>query len=196
MRNFANVLGIYVGSDGDATKALYADLEQLGPAGVVAINLFRACKASERAKVYRSGARGRGSYRAMAYDKKQWSMEQLCRALAAWTKNPVLWGWGIDRRLKGRGAPHYHVLYVDLPTGQVSFHTADRCSGPDYAGEWDGTVKQSPARICRWIDHLFNPGSPASSDVIPPRSESVDAPSDQSDATWRRVVADLFEDGS
>ncbi|MFB3828940.1 MAG: hypothetical protein ACE15B_19395 [Bryobacteraceae bacterium] len=33
---------------------------------------------------------------------------------------------------------HSWVLYVDLPPGQVSFHTAQRLTGPDYAGDWDG----------------------------------------------------------
>jgi hypothetical protein len=43
---------IYHGSNGALTVDLYARLEALGPAGIVAMNLFRAAKASERAKVY------------------------------------------------------------------------------------------------------------------------------------------------
>jgi hypothetical protein len=69
-------LEIYAGSDGEATKRLYAELEALGLVGVIAMNLFRACKASARAKVYRGGG-----YRGMAYDKKQWSIGQLVEAL-------------------------------------------------------------------------------------------------------------------
>jgi hypothetical protein len=70
------VLAVYEGSDGDATKALYAELEQLGPLGVVAAFLLRAQKNSARAKVYR-GRR----YRGAAYDRKQWAMDELATAL-------------------------------------------------------------------------------------------------------------------
>src|ERR1700676_464322 len=64
MTDLATILSIYAGSNGDATKALYASLEKRGPVGLIALNLFRACKASERAKIYR----GR-SYKGAAYDK-------------------------------------------------------------------------------------------------------------------------------
>ena len=59
-------LDVYRASDGEATKRLYVELELLGPAGVIALNLFRACKNSERAKAYRGG-NGHGSYRSQAY---------------------------------------------------------------------------------------------------------------------------------
>ena len=39
----------------------------------------------------------------------------------------------------------------DLPTGQVSFHTAARGGGPEYAGDWDGVRDVAPMRIARWI---------------------------------------------
>jgi hypothetical protein len=155
MTDLATILRVYQGSDGEATKALYTRLGAFGPAGMVAVNLFRACKASERAKVYRGGG-----YRGMAYDKKDWSLGNLCKALAAWTVQPdypmqLRWGWGIDARLQERGDPHHHVLYVDLPTGQVSFHTDRRGAGPDYPGSWDGMPRQSAERICRWCAQLF-----------------------------------------
>lgn len=87
---------VYYGSNGEATAALYARLEKLGPVGIVALNLMRACKASERAKKYRGG-NGRSSYRAMAYDKKQWSMDNLCRELVIHGDTLGLdWGWGIE----------------------------------------------------------------------------------------------------
>jgi hypothetical protein len=38
----AAVAAIYSGSNGDDTKALYAKMSAKGPAGTVAINLFRA----------------------------------------------------------------------------------------------------------------------------------------------------------
>lgn len=150
------VLRTYQGSDGEATKALYEVLNGLGPIGTVAVNLFRACKSSERAKVYRGGERGRGSYRRMAYDRKQWSLDNLCATLAADADQfGIRWGWGIDLVLRDRDDPHHHVLYVDLPTGQVSFHSGVRGNGPDYPGQWDGQPGQSAGRICAWISRLI-----------------------------------------
>src|ERR1051326_1718916 len=69
---------IYAGSDGAATRAYYPQLETRGSIGAIAMNLFRAQKCSSRAKVYRGGIRGKASYKSMAYDKKAWSMQQLC----------------------------------------------------------------------------------------------------------------------
>jgi hypothetical protein len=140
------VLEIYEGSDGDATRALYAELEKLGPIGLVAVNVFRAQKNSSRAKVYRGGLRGKGSFRGMAYDRKQWAIENLAKILSSHAEEcRIVWGWGVDEKQE------YHkvVLYVDLPTGQVSFHTNIRGAGPDYPGKWDGVVQVAPARVCR-----------------------------------------------
>ena len=144
--NAIEILAVYQGSDGEATKTLYAKLLACGYAGVVAMNLFRACKASERAKVYR-GSR----YRGAAYDKKSWSIGNLCAALAERPLSPAItWGWAIDERARSEGSPHHHVIYIDVPTGQVSFHNGERGAGPGYAGEWDGAHKTAPDRICRW----------------------------------------------
>jgi hypothetical protein len=155
--DFAQVLAVYTGSDGDATKALYARLGAFGPAGAIAVELFRTQKASARAKVYRGGERGRGSYRRMAYDRKGWAMDNLVAALGEHGHRlGIGWGWGEDPARD----PHRHVLYVDLPTGQVSFHSAARRSGPDYAKSWDGQRGAVPSRICRWIADLFAAGEP------------------------------------
>lgn len=142
------VLRVYHGSDGDATTALYERLWRLGPAGAIAVNLFRACKNSARAKVYRGGG-----YRGAAYDRKQWAMDNLDKTL--WQHAGALdlrWGWGEDEKQ----TYHRWVLYVDLPTGQVSFHTKDRGTGPDYPAKWDGAVDASAGRICRWCAQLLS----------------------------------------
>jgi hypothetical protein len=150
---FAEAAEAYRGSDGDATHALYARLGQHGPAGVVAVNLFRAQKASERAKVYRGGARGRGSFRAMAYDRKGWAIGNLCTTLATHAGAlGIVWGWGFDPDQP----VHRLVLYVDLPSGQVSFHAAERGPGPDYPASWDGVPAISPQRILTWIGRLLD----------------------------------------
>jgi len=143
-----DVYEIYQGSNGDATKALCAHLASLGPEGAIAVELFRAQKASARAKVYRGGERGRGSYRSMAYERKGWALGNLCSALARDAAEiGIVWGWGVD----AKEAVHRHVLYVELPTGQVSFHSGERYAGPDYAGEWDGVRGASADRMLRWV---------------------------------------------
>ena len=52
-------------------------------------------------------------------------------------------GDGVYRRPR----PPMWVLYLDLPTGQVSFHAPARGPGPDYPGEWDGQLGATPQRI-------------------------------------------------
>lgn len=148
--NLPHVLRVYQGSDGDATKALFEELGRVGVAGALAVNLFRACKNSERAKVYR-GRR----YRGAAYDRKQWAMDNLTHALAAFSGPTIAWGWGIDEKQP----VHRHVLYVELPTGQVSFHTEHRGKGPDYGKPWDGVPNVSADRILRWCARLLD-GTP------------------------------------
>lgn len=149
--DIAEVLRIYQGSNGDTTRALYAELETKGPIGTIAVNLFRACKTSERAKQYRGGG-----YRGKAYDTKQWAMGNLCSALTAHGEAlGIGWGWGVDEKQEY----HRHVLYVDLPTGQVSFHTASRGTGPDYPRSWDGVKNVSADRICRFAARVLKPQS-------------------------------------
>jgi len=142
------IVRTYRGSDGDRTKALYQRLEALGPAGLVAVQLLRAQKNSERAKTYRS----RRS-RFAAYDTKEWAMDKLREALMAHAAAlGIVWGWGEDE-----GQPfHKHVLYVELPTGQVSFHAAVRGGGPDYEKRWDGVRGVSADRIIRWAARLLS----------------------------------------
>lgn len=141
-----DVYSIYRGSDGDATRAFLGRLEQLGELGRIAAYLFRAQKASERAKVYR----GR-THRASAYDRKDWALRELAAVLVADAPASIVWGWGEDPAQEF----HRHVLYVDLPTGQVSFHTGQRGEGPEYVDGWDGQRGKSPDRILRWIARLL-----------------------------------------
>lgn len=141
----AQIVRIFGGSDGEATKALYGRLQRLGPPGVVAMNLLRAQKNSDRAKVYRGG-NAEGSYKRQAYERKTWAMGQLCVELLAHgaAADVARWGWKLDPQAAG---PHCWVLYVDLPRGQVSFHTDARGHGPDYPGDWDRALGASTNRI-------------------------------------------------
>ena len=143
------VRDVYDGSDGEATKALYAQLEVLGPCGIVALNVFRAQKNSERAKGYR----GRG-YKDAAYGRKQWAMGNLYTVLQAHAADlGIMWGWAED----GQQEYHKWVLYLELPlVGQVSFHTASRGIGPDFRGVWDGEREVCADRIVRWCQDLLD----------------------------------------
>lgn len=47
------------------------------------------------------------------------------------------------------------VLYVDLPTGQVSFHAPERGAGPNYPGKWNGVRGVSGERIVCWCQSLI-----------------------------------------
>lgn len=145
MSRLGDVMTIYRGSNPDATKALYAELVAIGPLGVIAMNLLRAQKASERAKQYSRRFKGD------AYAKKQWSMDNACAALLEHGAG-IVWGWGLDTVQP----VHKHVLYVDTPGGQVSFHSEFRGKGPDYPGEWDGIAGMSPDRITRWCSTLLD----------------------------------------
>jgi hypothetical protein len=141
---------VYDGSDGELTKRYYGELFTHGPLGVIAVNLFRAQKCSARAKRYRGGVRGVGSYRSMAYERKNYSIEQLCEALKDHAKAlGMKWGWKRDPLTPG----YEWVLYIDLPNGQVSFHSSGRGMGPEYPGEWDHERKSADRIIafCDWV---------------------------------------------
>ena len=153
---YPDILSIYEGSDGALTSGLYAALEQLGPAGHVAVNVFRANNASQRAKVYR------GRYKGMAYDRKAWSIENLVKALQNHAATiGVRWGWREDPEQP----VHRWVFFVELPTGQVSFHTEHRLEGPDFPEAWDGVRGVSPIRICQWCAALIEQSMKAAADA-------------------------------
>jgi len=145
---------VYAGSNGEVTTTYYRLLSAKGPVGLVAVALFRAQKCSHRAKQYRGGSKENGqykSYRQMAYDRKNWSMGELCKALTTHKDIGIAWGWKEDP-----AAPRFSwVLYIDLPTGQVSFHSETRMDGPDYKGDWDGVREASAGRVLRWCDMVF-----------------------------------------
>ena len=142
-------IDVYKGSDGAVTKAYYAELEKHGPAGLIAMNLFRAQKCSERAKVYKGRV-----YKDAAYDRKNWSMQNLVNALVEHgAALGIRWGWGLDGQ-ETDFAPW--VLYIDLPQGQVSFHSTRFHEGPSYAGKWDGATGASPLRIVCFCDAVVN----------------------------------------
>jgi hypothetical protein len=143
---------VYDGSNGGQTRKFCCALEKTGQLGVIAAELFRIQKASARAKVYRGGITGRyGSvtYRTLAYKKKGQCLSILCKLLQA-DACGLTWGWAYDSKQQAAKC----VLYVDLPLGQVSFHSSDRFVGPNYPGKWDGEHK-SEQRILSFCDGVM-----------------------------------------
>ncbi|MEQ8667583.1 MAG: hypothetical protein RIC12_00335 [Pirellulales bacterium] len=120
------------GSQSSKTRAFYRRLEKLGRRGRVAAQLFRSQKTSSRAKKYRGGL-ATISYSELSYRRKGDSLEKLCELLKEDSLD-MDWGgaWDPDQDY----APY--ILYVDLPQGQISFHSISRFSGPDYSTPWDG----------------------------------------------------------
>lgn len=145
-----NAIEVFKQQDGKITKSYYATLDAKGPAGQIATALFRAQKRSTAAKRYR-GRR----FRSEAYSVKSWSMDELCRLLTLHgTALGIRWGWKEDwETVFGENCSY--VLYVDIPFGQVSFHSPQRGIGPDYRGEWDKS-KESLSRTLAFCDGVFH----------------------------------------
>lgn len=154
----SEVEACYYGSNGDRTKALYEALKAKGPAGVVAVNLLRASKNSERAKQYKSGR----SVRA-AYGSKDWALGELLGALSGHGEAlGFVWGWGRDEK----AVNFEDVLYIDIPgCGQVSHHLSYRGSGPDYPGEWDGAKGTGPERVIKFANAVLS-GEPINQEEV------------------------------
>lgn len=152
---------VYSGSDGAETRRLLTALRKRGLVGDIAACLFTAQKSSERAKRYGysgfRGSRGRVSYRDLSYTRKGQALFALSQILKemdskyALQGGALLWGW---RKHDQFGMPPY-VLYVDLPTGQVSFHLHERYPGPEYPREWDGVRKASAGRIVQFCQNIL-----------------------------------------
>jgi hypothetical protein len=134
---------VFEQKDGIVTQSFYNSLNTIGPMGRLATALFRAQKRSSAAKSYK-----RGKFRHAAYDVKNWSLGEVCRLLSSETRT-ITWGWKRDPKTPG----YEWVLYVELPEGQVSFHSPERGAGPDYLGEWDNSEK-STDRIIRFCDSI------------------------------------------
>ena len=154
---------VFDATDAALTRAYHSDLKRAGHRGHLAAALLKAQKASLRAKKYRGGIlRGVASYSSLAYARKGEALAELCDILEAVTSSLVRsWGWKIDDGAAFAGQPAKWVLYVELPSGQVSFHNRHRLRGPDFPGEWDG-ARASVERICAFCDLVMEELVPAS----------------------------------
>ncbi|HOW96320.1 MAG TPA: hypothetical protein P5567_13975 [Kiritimatiellia bacterium] len=141
-RTHPKAADIFVQSEASITRKYLKQLKSRGLYGVLAAHLFRAQKSSARAKLYRHG-----DYKQYAYDRKGQILQKLCEFLPSLPE--IKWGWGQDD--KGYLAD---VLYIEIPTGQVSFHSESRYAGPDYPGAWDGQ-RASEHRIMAFCDSVM-----------------------------------------
>lgn len=151
----ARVHSVYYGSKATATRQFCKELKEQGQIGELAAALFHAQKSSSRAKKYRGGIECEGRtvpYRKLAYDRKSNFLERLANLLAQ-DACGMTWGWGLDAQQSGAE----HVLYVDLPHGQVTFHSTKRFVGPDYPGKWDGK-RASESRVIEFCDWVWRGG--------------------------------------
>ena len=148
-----NVAGVYYGSNGGATRSLLAKLSKIKPVGRIAAQLFRAQKASSKAKEYRGGIRRSdgeyNSYRDLAYEVKETALKKLCAELSG-DSCGLKWGWSEDLKQPINS----FVLYVELSHGQVSFHSPERFEGPDYERGWDG-MRGSETRIIEFCQSIL-----------------------------------------
>ena len=145
-----SVREVYFGSASADTNRLMRSMK-LQPNGEIAALLLRAQKASSRAKKYRGGLKDGPSFRYLAYQKKNECLRQLCEALNE--QSDFTWGWGIDEA-QTLNLPK-HVLYIELPTGQASFHNFVRHEGPDFLGEWDRAIGVSEERIIEFCSSVM-----------------------------------------
>lgn len=154
---------VFEQQNGEVTKAWYADMNQRGLLGQLAVALFRAQKRSTAAKRYR-----RGSNRREAYEVKNWSLSEVCRILTAMDDKLAAppWGWKRDEKTPG----FEWLLYVELPAGQCSFHSRERLNGPNYKGEWDG-LHASKEHILAFCDSVA--GNPVEAVDTAPRKPAV-----------------------
>src|SRR4051794_1159625 len=127
---------IFAIGNGDSTLAYYLELQRRGPAGMLAINLFRARKC---------GAAGDA--------RRVWSIRQLEGALLEHAGAlGIAYGWKRDTRCVF-GHRHEWVLHVDLPGGQIGFGTPLRGEGREHGG-WLHLpdVLLIPERILEYCD--------------------------------------------
>lgn len=134
---------VFAQSKGAITTAYLKRLRERGPRGKIAAELFVAQKASERAKTYS------GDGTDLAYDRKAEGLQALCEILAE-DNCGLQWGWKPDWIAH---RPPF-ILYIDLPDGQVSFHSHDRFAGPDYPNAWDRS-SLSRRRILLFCDSVM-----------------------------------------
>lgn len=148
-----NAQAAYEATDYSETRSYLRALANAGRLGRIAAALFAAMRASTDAKTERRLAKGDPlaeiTVSRAGYARKRLAMQKVCELLAH-NAAGLAWGWGNDRRQ----ADCPFVLFVDLPQGQVSFHTPEKLMGPEYAGRWDRAC-QNRERVLAFCDALL-----------------------------------------
>lgn len=110
---------------------------------------FGDYRGSNRSKHAYHAYRGSRDARQRDYSEKASALDeaavaaQECGVNAGWQPN------------SDKDSPVPYIVYFDLPTGQVSFHTTSDCGLPRYDGEWDQETEVAQARIEAAIDEYL-----------------------------------------
>ncbi len=140
---------VYQENNAPTTRLLFSRLKKLGSLGLLAVELLRAQKNSDRGKLQGYKKSKVFNYSGVSYGRKAKALSNIARILLE-NNLGIKWGWGEDpAEFK---IPW--VLYLELPTGQVSFHNRKRYEGPDYEGQWD-KKNASCERILEFCDRLL-----------------------------------------
>lgn len=151
------VHAIYAHSGGEETQALFAELEALGAMGVLAKNLFRAQKCTQRALDQAATV-----WAHYAMGRKRWALDQLLDQLRVTPPAElpgITYGWVSD--LDAGDPERPYALVVTLPTGTVSFRSKILHPGPTLPrAAWDGAdMPTIVARILAFVDLVLHPNS-------------------------------------
>lgn len=145
---------VYNSSDAELTRSYYDLLEHYGIVGRFALNLFRALKCSDRAAKYTDLG-----HRTKTLGRKRYSIESLVAILNEHaTALGITWGWRTEHHdpkyvsAGAQAAPH--ALYMNLPTGQVRFHSPARMTGPEYTGETNLDHYGRATRVIKFCDRI------------------------------------------
>lgn len=82
--------------------------------------------------------------------------QERAQVVIAFARSAMALGLKVGFALDPAEGPEWPVLFVDLPTGQVSWHLTaqQRATVPDigeYDGEWDGhSTDEKYARLAAW----------------------------------------------
>lgn len=127
-----------------------------GRVGMIGAALLNCQKESSNAKKHLKGHAGAIQSRRLSRERYQ-QKHQAMAALQVHLKEyqTFNWGWAPDPNPSKSSA--VHVLYVDLPTGQVGFHSTQMLgrNAKVYTGQWDGQNKNME-RIFKFCEDILN----------------------------------------
>jgi hypothetical protein len=119
----ADARAIFGQSNSDVTRNWYAEMNQRGFEGQLAVALFRAQKSWDNVENWPMSRFSEQKNR-----HRRWALSEVCRILSEQT-DFCRWGWGEDP-----ATPQWpHVLSLELPRGgTITLYCELRLQGPDY----------------------------------------------------------------